>query len=149
MNGVCMRIISSMTLATVVVSGCSTTSQPATGIIGSDALQVRSGVTFDLKAGQEAQVVGTPITLRFKSVSQDSRCPSGVQCVWAGDAVVNLRVSSTEGTTLDTGVHTNLEPRTAVVSGYQVRVVGLNPAPKSGVAIPAGNYVASLQVATR
>ena len=79
-------------------------------------------------------------------VSQDSRCPSDVQCVWAGDALIRLALSSTSAAGLETSIHTNIEPRVALYSGYQIKAAGLKPVPKSGQAIPGNSYVVSLEV---
>jgi hypothetical protein len=35
----------------------------------------------------------------FEEVVEDSRCPEGVQCVWAGNAKVQLQISSKDGAT--------------------------------------------------
>lgn len=53
--------------------------------------EFRRHEAFRLKAGETAQWAEDPtIHIRFDSVSSDSRCPQGVQCVWAGRAVVEF-----------------------------------------------------------
>jgi hypothetical protein len=127
-------------------SACMSTSQPSPAVGAPGSIEVSAGQSFDLAAGQEAQIRDTPVTVRFISVNQDSRCPSDVQCVWAGDATVRLGLSSSTATSTETSIHTNIEPRVAVYSGYQIKAVGLKPAPKSGQAIPGAAYVVSLEV---
>lgn len=122
------------------------TSQPTPAVGTPGSIQVSTGDAFDLAVGQEAQIRGTPVTVRFISVSQDSRCPSDVQCVWAGDAQIRLALSSTAAESSEASIHTNLDPRAATFSGYQIRAVGLKPVPKSGQAIPGASYVVSLEV---
>ncbi len=137
-------------IAAALATACMSTSQPgAPAVIAPDAIQVQPGDTFDLKAGQKAQIRGTPITVRFVSVGQDSRCPSDVQCIWAGDAAITLRLTSTAAAVSELIVHTNLEPRAIVYSGYQVRATDIRPAPKSGTPIPATEYVVRLQIAAK
>jgi hypothetical protein len=136
----------SLALAAITASACMSTSQPTPAVGTPGSIEVAAGEVFDLAVGQEAQIRGTPITVRIVGVSQDSRCPSDVQCVWAGDAVIRLGLSSSTAATSESSIHTNLDPRAAVYSGYQIKVVGLKPAPKSGQPIPAAAYIVSLEV---
>ncbi|HUQ47063.1 MAG TPA: hypothetical protein VM053_02330 [Gemmatimonadaceae bacterium] len=122
-------------------------SQPTTGTTPpSGSIQVGTGQDFELKAGQSARVTTTPITVIFRSVSQDSRCPSDVTCVWAGDGAVKLGLESTTAPSVETTVHTMLDPKTVDFSGYRIRVVSLAPYPKSGSKISADKYVVTLNV---
>ncbi len=132
--------------ALLLAAGCTTPAQPGSsgGVIPSQ--QVEPNRQFDLKAGQEARVQGTPIAVRFQSVSEDSRCPSDVVCVWAGNAVVRLSVTSTEASSIDTSLNTTLDPKNVTYSGYTFRLVDLKPVPKSGTRIVDADYVATLEV---
>src|ERR1700704_4290387 len=49
---------------------------------------------FKLKAGQQVTLKGTRLRIRFVTVENDSRCPSDVTCVWAGNAAVRLQLSN-------------------------------------------------------
>ena len=46
-----------------------------------------------LAAGEEAQIA-TATRLRFDRVVSDSRCPAGVQCVWAGEVRIAMSLVS-------------------------------------------------------
>jgi len=46
--------------------------------------QVRLNEEFYLSIGQRASIAGENLEVRFKEVTEDSRCPRGVTCVWAG-----------------------------------------------------------------
>jgi len=41
---------------------------------------------FTLYLGQTATITGESLEIRFAEVISDSRCPQGVQCIWAGEA---------------------------------------------------------------
>ena len=59
------------------------------------ALQVvHPGREFKLKVGRRVTVKGTKLRIRFVTVENDSRCPSDVTCVWAGNAAVRLQLGS-------------------------------------------------------
>ena len=127
------------------LTGCTTPAQP--GVTGSVAtsIQVATGSEFELSVGQEARVQGTSLRIRFDGVSQDSRCPQGVQCVWAGNAVVNLRITSANTSlTLNTG----LEPKTAGLNSFTLVLVDLKPAARQG-GVSATEYRAILEVRPR
>ncbi len=144
-----MKVISSFATIAMLAAGCVSASQPLPGTTGTaGTVQVSMGQDFQLTAGQSGRVNGTPITVTFHSVGADSRCPSNVQCVWAGDAVINLGLSSTTTLAQDTAMHTNLDPKFADYAGYRVRVVGLSPVPISGSSIPAASYVVTLRVSS-
>lgn len=137
-----------MIAAALVVTGCTTPAQPGTsgGVIPSE--QVQANRQFDLKSGQEAHVQGTPISVRFLGVGEDSRCPSDVVCVWAGNAVVRLSLTSTQASWIDAALNTTLDPKNVTYGGYTIRLVDLKPVPKSGTKIVDADYVATLEVTT-
>jgi hypothetical protein len=92
----------------------------------------------------------TPFTglyVSLISVSNESRCPTGVQCVWQGDAEVKLGVSSdTLDLTAPITLHTGIEPRSAEARGYVIRLDSLKPYPNSQTPIAQGDYRAFVTV---
>lgn len=85
--------------------------------------------------------LGTPLTLKlgatltlrnwsltFVRVVSDSRCLPKVQCVWAGDATLELRIKRGQ-TSQIVELHTGLEPRSAVVLGQRLTLIGLGVKP--------------------
>jgi hypothetical protein len=136
----------SVNLCLLVLLGCASPSHPGDPGTVNRGVQVQPGRQFDLAVGQEAQVHGTGITVRFDSVTEDSRCAVDVQCVWAGNAVVRLGLSTPgkPGTTVS--LNTTLDPKTVSFEGYRVSLAGLKPQPRSGTPAPTSSYVASLEV---
>lgn len=51
------------------------------------------GEEFYLKFGQTASIQGEDMTIKFTQVVSDSRCPSGVQCVWQGEVTCLLEIN--------------------------------------------------------
>lgn len=133
-------------LMIVSLAACApSTTQGPSGTIPA-VIQIESGHEFEIAVGQEAQIRDTPVTLRFRGISQDSRCPSDVQCVWAGNAVAQFTLSSGVGPASEINLNTTLDPKSAVFSGYRITLVGLSPVPRSGSTIPQASYVATLTV---
>ncbi|HEX2722464.1 MAG TPA: hypothetical protein VHM24_06065 [Gemmatimonadaceae bacterium] len=132
-------------VGTLGVVACATPSQPGTAG-ATPVIQVQTGREFDVAAGQEARVEGTPIVIRFQGVSNDSRCPADVQCVWAGNATVRFSVTRADGSSVESTLNTTLEPRVVTFDGFTLTLVALKPTPRAGKPVPAADYVATLQV---
>ena len=140
-----MRIQCISVLA-AIAAGCASPSHPGDPGNITTGIQVQTGREFEIAAGQEAQVQGTAVTVRFVGVGEDSRCPVDVQCVWAGDAVVRLTFAASGAPSAEAALHTTLDPKSASFEGYSVRLTGLRPAPRSGTTIPPASYVATLEI---
>ncbi len=93
---------------------------------------------FQLKAGQTALIEAQGPIVEFVEVVEDSRCPTGVECVWAGRARILIRVSSS-GDALEFGIQElTLEAGLAgpantgvqgVFDSYLFELVALDPYP--------------------
>ena len=136
-------------LAVAALAACSPSSEPLTA---SDSASLSRTVDaaldqpFELKVGQSATLAGEGLTLSFEAVAEDSRCPTGVQCVWEGNAKV-LAVASKDGKAAGLELNTALEPRTATYLDYTIELVSLEPHPDAqGGAIPQNRYRATFVV---
>lgn len=109
---------------------------------------VRLGREFKLKAGRQVTVKGTKLRIRFVAVENDSRCPSDVKCVWAGNAAVQLQLGTGTGSktvTLNTSKSPSFAGETEY-RGYKVELVDLRPYPRSDRKIVRRDYTATLLV---
>lgn len=106
--------------------------------------QVSLGKEFELKVGEKAVVDGESLTINFVEVKDDSRCPRGKTCVWAGNAEVVATVYSTadSGKKAELQLNTNLKPRTVSFGKYEIHLVGLNPYPDGDSPPDKNNYTA-------
>ncbi len=69
---------------------CSTASTTDTHI------QAALGEEFILPLGQTVDLTGEDLWLKFVSVTSDSRCPTGVECIWAGEANCRMEIQMGE-----------------------------------------------------
>jgi hypothetical protein len=100
---------------------------------------------FRLAPGQTAVIAGTELSVSFRQVVADSRCPSNVVCVWTGNGEVELAVRTASGTAIPHVLGTPAGPLEVVVSPYRIRILGLDPYP--GVSpIPPNEYRLRLRV---
>ena len=98
------------------------------------------GKEFTIRQGDSVQLAGSQSTLHFLAVPEDSRCPSGVQCIWAGNAQASLKLDDTPF-----ALNTTVEPREAVVAGFRFELVQLTARPEGSDTTPA-RYSATLKV---
>jgi hypothetical protein len=82
----------------------------------------------------------------FDDLTEDSRCPVDVVCVWQGNAAVVLGLTLGSGPTVPFTVNTGVEPHSAVHGSYRVTLVGVLPAPYSTYPIDRNDYEAILRV---
>lgn len=70
------------------------------------------------------------LKLEFVSVLEDSRCPADVQCIWAGNARVKVRVTDWRGAVKLFELNTTAGPKGDQFGGFAINLVGLTPEPK-------------------
>lgn len=110
-------------------------------------LQFELGKNFSLKAGESAQASDPALRVGFVGVVQDSRCPKGEQCVWAGDATLQVWVERGAGPRVVRELHaTPGAAQTVRVLDYGLRLVRLDPQAVTGKVIAQGDYVATLML---
>ena len=124
------------------------------GVLGLTALgacsatgpsEVELGAAFTLAPNQTVRVASTDLTIGFRRVIGDSRCPVDLLCVVEGSAGVELDVfgaGANEPIVLesDTG-------RDRWTDGsYEIRLLGLQPAPTAERVIEPDEYRAELIV---
>jgi hypothetical protein len=106
------------------------------------AVIVEPGVNFALAPGQTAEVKRADTRITFRQVREDSRCPTDVTCVWAGDAKVEVVISRT-GVPDDTRILSITPPNNEVrVGNLRLVFVGLTPVPRQANASAPRNYLA-------
>ena len=83
-------------------------------------------------------------------MSEDSRCPTGAQCVWAGDAAATFTLEKPPAAALQRTLHTNGRfARQTDFDNFVIRLEDIKPYPKKDVAIAPGDYRATLVVTRR
>ena len=85
------------------------------------------------------------IKIKFVELVEDSRCPAGVNCVWAGNAKVKIAMTRGRRTQMFE-LNTNLQPTVVSFEGYDLKLTGLTPKPAVNVRIDPSKYVATFTV---
>lgn len=140
------RWSAAMLAVAAVAGGCSAghsspgqPEPPASSTAGDESLPT----VVSLRAGESAEVGDRVVT--FTAVREDSRCPTGVECLWEGDAAVELLVEAGGEPTVIV-LHTALEPRSAVAAGLRLTLERLDPHPVAGRQTPPADYEATLRI---
>jgi len=98
------------------------------------------GKPFTLAAGESASLDAGKLVVRFVAVGEDSRCPKGEQCVWAGNARVDLEVRVGTGSPQVISLNTNQGTASAELDGYGLALHDVAPQPIAGRAIAPEDY---------
>lgn len=86
--------------------------------------------------------------IHFREVVNDSRCPKGLTCVWAGNAKIRIEVESLlrSAPTRTFELNTYLEPQQASYAGYTIHLISLAPYPHVDKDIEPGAYEVTLKI---
>jgi len=88
--------------------------------------------------------------LSIVKVKNDSRCPTGVQCKWAGNAEVLFKVKYPNNQASTFTLNTNERMKSGVeVNGYYYELIKLKPYPKQGKYILQTSYKAQILIEKR
>lgn len=101
---------------------------------------------FTIKRGQKVTI--EKLSIKFEAVQNESRCPTGVQCIWAGNAAIVIQLSKKNKQSIPAILNTNtaVQPNETEYKGYKIRLVALNPYPKVDQKIDENDYEATLIV---
>ena len=110
-----------------ILSGCS------------NALNASLDSQFTLAPGQPARIASEAMEIKFISVTTDSRCPTGVECIQAGVVTCNIEITKDNVKTQlflgEVGTMINNTPFQNYTFTFHVL-----PYPEAGKKIAKGDY---------
>jgi hypothetical protein len=135
-------------LCVVALTACGSQQEPAADPPVRDGLEPTVSVVGDtafleLPLGRSAD--NGEIQVTFDAVTEDSRCPSDVQCVWEGNGGIRLTLSSDQ----ESGVfivNSTLSPQRVAFAGFTIGFRDLRPHPVAQVPTDRDAYVATISV---
>jgi hypothetical protein len=107
---------------------------------------------FQLQVGHYVMFSKSDLYLLFRRVAQDSRCPTGAQCIAAGKAVATFEGRILKGPSEPFDVvlsEAGPDEKGRAYDGYNVHLLRLEPHPVAGQAVDTTTYVATLAVEKR
>lgn len=103
---------------------------------------------FQLKPNQTASEQNS-IDVKFFNVTDDSRCPSDVTCIWQGKSTITVNVVKSGQNIGNFSLTSGLGDKNATVQildGYFLQLTKIEPYPKSGTTISLSDYVATFEL---
>jgi len=105
---------------------------------------------FQLTINQTAFIKSEDIKIKFLTVAGDSRCPSDVVCIWAGQVEIIVNISKGcqnlgDFSLINSAGNKNLALKS--FDGYSITLVKVDPYPKSTQKIELSDYIITLVVA--
>ncbi|MGB7202120.1 MAG: hypothetical protein WBD16_07615 [Pyrinomonadaceae bacterium] len=95
--------------------------------------------TFTLKVGKQKTAKKSRLKIKFLSVTEDSRCPVGVDCIWAGNAKVKVQITGTHRSQIFE-FNTNLGPKGDIFDGWAITIGNLTPYPHADKPLNPKSY---------
>ncbi len=106
----------------------------------------RTDEQFKLQVNGQKTITKDKLKIKFISVVEDSRCPEDTNCVWAGNAKVQIKISKRGGASKTFELNTNLEPQIITFEGYEIKVIDLTPQPRTNIRINRNGYTATFSI---
>ena len=110
----------------LLICGLMSMTACATQAVGSNpgGRMIQDGQVFTMHAGERVTFPDAS-ALRYVRVANDSRCPPGVQCIWAGDAEVAFEWIAGNGATTAFSLHTGKDPKQQVLGERRLTLTSL------------------------
>ncbi|MCG2460861.1 hypothetical protein K8352_08880 [Flavobacteriaceae bacterium F89] len=86
------------------------------------------------------------VSVCLDSVTDDSRCPTGLVCIWEGDAVANFTIKTKIKTNAFRLHSNNGFQNDTALQGYRIKLVAITPYPSNKNPIDPNDYSAELLV---
>jgi hypothetical protein len=104
---------------------------------------------FTIKIGEQVEIKDINLRVAFVSVEEDSRCPVDVDCVWAGNAKLNVEVKRSKKKYISASLNTTVNPKEIDYKGYTIKLLRLSPDRKVNVSPDPASYEATLVVTNK
>ena len=114
-----------------------------------DVVEASLDSSFQIKHNQTAIIESENLSIKFVNVVEDSRCPVGVKCIWAGQAEIEVEIK-----------HKDKEPEKIVlisqagreelaetqVDDYLIRLLKVEPSRQKDVELQLSDYIIMIKV---
>jgi hypothetical protein len=113
------------------------------------SLFINIGCPFQLKVGWEGHIEKENINIKLLNVTEDSRCPVGMQCKWEGQIAILLNITE-NGKDLGNfsliNKALNQDDSTKNFGEYSIKSEKVEPYPNSNEKTELSNYIVTLIV---
>jgi len=109
-------------------------------------LQAQTNQKITIQVNQQKTLPKSRLTIKFVSLIEDSRCPTDMQCIQAGNARLQIEVRKVGSVTKTFELNTDDKPQFISFAGYTINLIDLNPKPATNIRINRFGYKATLNV---
>lgn len=114
-----------------------------------EPVKAELNTSFQLEIGEQALIQSEDMRILLVNVTEDSRCPSNVTCIWEGQAAVMIYISQGGHRVgnfklIERSGYENLSVTN--FDGYSIELIGVEPYPKSTQRIELSEYTAVFRV---
>jgi len=151
-----------LSLGLLTLAGCNaqkkTKASESTSVANSHMTQTKNpkqeGGIIYFNQGENKFLKEYDMNVTFKGISEDSRCPEGVNCIWAGVAIAQIEVMGTttrpmvlELATMENAGR-NYHQSSELFNGYTISLEEVSPFPKSdgGAKALEGKYKIGIKI---
>lgn len=144
---ICKSILLSLGLLTLASCNAQKETKTSAVTANKDSSMNKENNIVYLNEGENKFLKEYDMNVTFKSIAEDSRCPKGVNCIWAGVAIAQVEVMgvATRPMVLNLATEENegrKHQRSSSFNGYTVTLAEVTPYPESvnGAKALAGKY---------
>lgn len=101
--------------------------------------------SLTLGAGVQKTAKKSRLKIKFIEVVEDSRCPVGVDCIWAGNAKVKVKIIGARSSK-EFEFNTNSGPKGDTFDGWSIVIDELTPAPHANKPLDPKSYKAKFTI---
>ena len=101
--------------------------------------------SLTLNAGKQKTAKKSRLKIKFLSVTEDSRCPIGTNCIWAGNAKVKVQITGVRSTRIFE-FNTTAGPKGDTHEGWSITIDTLTPEPHVDKPINPKSYKAKFTI---
>jgi hypothetical protein len=132
--------------ATSTVPSATPTVAPTVTAAPPPQLGVALGQRVSLGVGDEVAIEGSPWTVAFDGVTQDSRCPLDVACIQAGNVTAAFVADDGRATQRLVATLEGSGPARVALGGLELSLHAVEPLPLASRPTQAGDYRATISV---
>ncbi len=113
---------------------------------GMTAANAQTSQTAEVRVKSKKKFTRSKLTVEFLSVLEDSRCPIGVDCIWAGNAKISVRVRKNGSAAKTFELNTTMDNQSVTYEGHTIKLAKLTPHPRANTPPAPNSYRATITI---
>jgi hypothetical protein len=143
------QITALLICAVIFFGGCAGKKQPKEIEMQKDTIAASLDGSFQFKHNQTAVIEPENLSIKFVNVAEDSRCPVGVECIWAGQAEIELEIKQKDNKPEKIVLISQAgrdELAETQVDDYLIRLLKVEPPRQKDIELKSSDYIITLLI---